>query len=452
MQEHNEERPLSLRQEARLRTNGLEEGHQVVCAAFDVHGPLEVEHLQRALQELAARHEVFRMRLAAAGTDGYVGRVASDTSIPVKVQEVAPERAADLGALAADASGAEQRTPFDLSTGPLLRATVVRLDPARQLLLIVTEHLIADGLSIQILCEELGAAYEALRDAKPWRPVAQPRQFPDYAVWQRDLLGGEEREEFVSYWVEALGGEIPRLRIGDRDGEDPAETLGVMQPTPKPLLEGHYAASDVSAETASRALELCRERRLTPFMLGAAAMAVMLCEATRQREAFMLCPFAARPPEFSEVIGDFSTPLPLRIGVEPGGSALSLLETVRLATLDAMENEQLPYPELNNVVKNNALPYNRIAYFGANSALTLTLSGTRVTTIDPPITNTLFDLSCWLTSRGDQLSVATLHRASWFTPDAAQRWHDSYLRVLADIVGQPEQPIASLSAANSGDN
>jgi hypothetical protein len=435
---------LSLRQEARLRTNGLDEGHQVVCAAFIVNGVLDIAHLRSALLRVASRNDVLRMRLSSAHNDEFVPSFPPVSDIPVK-EDAVPMPESGVTALVTELSTAEHRTPFDLRSGPLLRARVTRLGEDRHLLLIITEHLIADGMSVQLLCDELGAAYDALRSGESWDPPLS-RQFPEYARWQREILSGPERDELVSYWRDHLDGSIPRLHIGDNDNTEAPVELGVMRPTPTHLLEGHYNASDLPTDLGVRLGEFCREERVTNFIVGATAMFVMLCKATRDPHAVILSPFAARPPDFTDVIGDFSTPLPLRAEVNSESTALTLLRVVRATVLDAIEHEQLPYPELNRARKHHALPDNRIAYFAANEPISLRLADAEVSTIESPVTNTLFDLSCWLTSDGDELSVATLHRSTWFSSAAARRWHDSYGRLLAEITSEPDRTLESLTA------
>ena len=53
------------------------------------------------------------------------------------------------------------RRPFDLATGPLLRAALLRLGPERHLLVLVLHHIVADGWSVTVFLRELAALYAA---------------------------------------------------------------------------------------------------------------------------------------------------------------------------------------------------------------------------------------------------------------------------------------------------
>ena len=55
----------------------------------------------------------------------------------------------------------EARRPFDLETGPVIRATLVEMADAEHALLITIHHIAADGWSMGVLVNELTAAYAA---------------------------------------------------------------------------------------------------------------------------------------------------------------------------------------------------------------------------------------------------------------------------------------------------
>ncbi|CAM5531622.1 hypothetical protein SANTM175S_10360 [Streptomyces antimycoticus] len=87
-------------------------------------------------------------------------------------------------------AGAEMTEPFDLSTGPLLRAKVLRLEEHDHVLLLTVHHVATDAWSQGILVGELSAAYEAFDAGR--EPVLPPLpvQYADYAEWERDWLSG----------------------------------------------------------------------------------------------------------------------------------------------------------------------------------------------------------------------------------------------------------------------
>src|SRR4029434_10738100 len=67
------------------------------------------------------------------------------------------EREAEARRMASE----ETQRPFDLSTGPLLRASVLRLSEQEHVLLCTMHHIISDGWSMGVLIRELTTLYEA---------------------------------------------------------------------------------------------------------------------------------------------------------------------------------------------------------------------------------------------------------------------------------------------------
>ena len=55
----------------------------------------------------------------------------------------------------------EALRPFDLSTGPLLRATLLRLGAEDHVLFFTTHHIVSDAWSIGVLVREVAALYKA---------------------------------------------------------------------------------------------------------------------------------------------------------------------------------------------------------------------------------------------------------------------------------------------------
>jgi hypothetical protein len=84
------------------------------------------------------------------------------------------------------------RVPFDLVSGPLVRACVLVAGPGEFVLVLVLHHIVVDGWSMGPLLGDLAVAYGArVAGAVPgWVPL--PVQYADYALWQRELLGDED--------------------------------------------------------------------------------------------------------------------------------------------------------------------------------------------------------------------------------------------------------------------
>ncbi|HWM06186.1 MAG TPA: condensation domain-containing protein, partial [Actinophytocola sp.] len=171
-------------------------------------GPLDPGRLAEALRTVVHRHEALRTTFGSV--DGLPNQVvASRMHVPlIAVDESAVDRLV--------------RTPFDLSTGPLLRAGLVRRSAKEHVLVLVVHHSVVDGWSCAILFDELARSYAGEALAEP------PLQYPDYAVWQREQVDANSFAEAARYWAEALAGiptvlplptDRPHSAAGGRGGE-----------------------------------------------------------------------------------------------------------------------------------------------------------------------------------------------------------------------------------------
>lgn len=128
------------------------------CFAFTFQGPLRVESLSSALDQVVARHDALRAVIAPDG--------ASQTLRPPFSVEIP---LTDMSNLDSDAREREWEsllqqeceTPFDLAEGPLVRAFVVRESAERHRFVLTAHHIVCDGWSSAVLFSEVGRLYAA---------------------------------------------------------------------------------------------------------------------------------------------------------------------------------------------------------------------------------------------------------------------------------------------------
>src|SRR5207248_306928 len=115
---------------------------------------------------------------------------------------VESERTAEALRLATE----EIDRPFDLKTGPLVRARLLGLASDEHWLVLTFHHIIFDGWSLGVFERELTVLYEAFSAGQPSPLPELPVQYADYAVWQRQWLQGEVLTRELAYWTKQLAG------------------------------------------------------------------------------------------------------------------------------------------------------------------------------------------------------------------------------------------------------
>jgi amino acid adenylation domain-containing protein len=312
-----------------------------IAAGLRLRGPLWPGLLSLALQEVVGRHEALRTRFVVeSGRPVQVAEPAGAWLLPV----------VDLGGLepgarkseAARLGQEEPRRRFDLTSGRLLRTTLLRLGDGRDIrntghvLLVTLHHIAADGWSMEILSREVSSAYAALRRGE--RPSLPPLavQYVDYSVWQRGWLTGAELERQVSYWRDRLSG-APAL-------------LELPVDRPRPAVQrfgGAHRALGLGGPLSSGLRRLCRQEGLTLFMASLTALSALLWRSTGQEDVLVGSPVANRErAEVEGLIGFFANTLVLRVGLEAEESFLRLGERVREVCLEAYAHQDLPFERL----------------------------------------------------------------------------------------------------------
>ncbi|HEX4417753.1 MAG TPA: condensation domain-containing protein, partial [Kofleriaceae bacterium] len=268
-----------------------------LAGAALVTGPVSAEAVERGIAEVVRRHESMRTVFGDAGGAPY-RRVLPAMAIPVPVVDLTGLPEAEQDSRLRERVAAEERQPFDLTHGPLLRLALVELGGERRALVLGIHHLIADGASLALLMRELGLLLAGRAHELP----ALPARYSDYVAWQRSVAGGPRHERSLRYWLDQLGGELPVLEL-------PAD-----RPRPPVERADGIARSIRLPDELGRGLRaLAAHHQTTLFTVLLSAFEVLLHRYSRQTDLVIGTPVAGRGRlELESVIGFFADTLVLR--------------------------------------------------------------------------------------------------------------------------------------------
>ncbi|MFG1958317.1 amino acid adenylation domain-containing protein [Nonomuraea sp. NPDC049028] len=330
--------------------------HYLIPLAFRVEGPLDREALHRALNALVARHESLRTTFAMDEDGPY--QIVADS-------------------LTVDLADAEDGTPMDLTTGPLIRAHLVREGAERHVLHLLLHHIVADAWSLDVLRRELSAFYNGQE------PPALSRQYPDYAIWQRE----KDYSGDLAYWRERLAGAPPFTELRTDLPRPAVQTYaGAELPFSLDLPREEFAA-------------YCRGLGATPYMVLFAAYLVVLSRRSGQRDLVVGTPIANRDRiEYEGLIGFFTNTLAIRADLSGEPSFAEVVERVKEAVLDAHDHQGMPFErlveELNPERRLDRTPvFQTMFNMLPEATAALDLAGLTVTSVDIPEHTAKFDLT-----------------------------------------------------------
>ncbi|MFF2922142.1 amino acid adenylation domain-containing protein [Streptomyces celluloflavus] len=400
------------------------EYHIVTGLRFD--GDLDVAALEQALTGLVARHETLRTTYAATG-DGAeqivhpAGDVVCDRT---DLSGVPEEQREDTLRAHIERAAAQ---PFSLTDGPVLRTGLFRLGARDHLLLLVIHHIATDGVSMQVLTEELGAHYAAALDGTPPALPALPVSYADYAAWQRRMLSGPALDGRLAYWQQRLAGVRPMELPTDR---------------PRPAVRtsaGRMLLIEIEPRVAAGLKELARRHDATLFMALTATVQLLLARCTGQDDIVVGTPAAGRGrQELEGIVGLFVNTVAIRSLVDEHRTFGEFLDTVRATVLEAFVHE-VPFDRLVEVVRprrdpsRNALVEVFVGLETDRSAPPA-LPGLTVTEVPFVSGEVSHDLSFDFVDRPDGLRAAIGYSTALFDDSTIGRLADRFQALLAAVL------------------
>ncbi|MFJ6671323.1 amino acid adenylation domain-containing protein [Actinosynnema sp. NPDC091369] len=322
-----------------------------VAHTVRLRGDLDVAALRAALTDVVGRHEALRTVFPAVdGEPRQVVQPATEVDLPVHDPSDVDEEVARAA-----------REPFDLTTEPPVRASLLRVAEDDHVLLLVLHHIAGDGWSMGPLLHDLADAYTArLADHAPtWQPL--PVQYADYTLWQRELLG-EAGDAQLAFWRQALADlphEVPLPLDRPRTAEGGAGGLVDVR-----LDAGLHRAL----------LDLARAQGATLFMVLQAAFATVLSRMGAGGDVPLGAPVAGRSDEaLDDLVGFFVNTLVLRTDTSGDPTFTELLARVRETDLAAFDHQDVPFDrlveELNPVRTPGTHPLFQVAFAVQNNAV-----------------------------------------------------------------------------------
>ncbi|MFC4117872.1 non-ribosomal peptide synthetase [Nonomuraea zeae] len=264
-----------------------------LAVALRFETPLRRLPLQIAVNRLVKRHPALRLRFPVVGGTPVRHLVApQDAQLKVEVRATTEETlVADLRSFLDE--------PFDLGRDLLIRVGHFTLpDGAGTVVCLAGHHIVIDGISLQVLVEELGRFYDS--------QTGHGTLPPELAGPAPMLEPGEPSEESIGYWLDRL------------DGVDPASMVlpGSRHSPGRPTFAGHTCSWRVDAETVAALDELRATLRTTGNIVLATAFLLTLRGHGAGPDLVIGMPVSTRTGEERKRVGYAVSTLPLRVHVE----------------------------------------------------------------------------------------------------------------------------------------
>ncbi|MBW5449438.1 HAD-IIIC family phosphatase, partial [Cohnella sp. CFH 77786] len=388
-------------------------------------GPLDRERLRRAFRRLAERHEALRTSFELReGDPVQIIHPAMDADIE--------EQETEEGETLRHALRAFVR-PFDLHRAPLYRVGLFRLAEEAHVLAFDIHHIVADGVSVNVLMDDFLALY-ADRGLPPL-----DLQYKDYAVWQKAEKEAGRFEESLGSWLRRFEKGVPKLEL-------PADR-------PRPAIKSSAGAQlilRVDRERTDGLNRLGRQSDATLFMVLLAAYATWLMKLTRQTDLVVGTPVAGRSrPETARMVGVFVNPLPLRLQADPDFTFDQLLGAVKSEVLSALGRQETPFGELVERLQPDRDASRNPLFDAMFSMLNMEhadLSAAEISVRPEPFDFGVsqFDVGLSALEEEGGLTLTIQYAADIYAAETVKRWAEAFGSLIRGIVRDPSARLADL--------
>lgn len=382
-----------------------------VPISLQLKGPFNITAMRQAVQKLVERHEALRT-----------------STINTKEQCILPFLKVDITLINFSSNQGqvtewmttETQTPFNLSEGPLFRFHILKLEEQRHILVLVIHHLLADGLSMGVLLEELATLYSAecqsvacqLNTPLPFSELTrQPDQIASY------------HEIYLKQFAKSVS------------------ALELPTDHPRPSIKSFLS----SRQTIQLDLNFCRHLKkvsqnhgISLFMMLLSGYLILLHKLTGQADIIVGILSAGRTVSGSEtVVGNCRHLIPIRSGLVENQTFTEYLATLKQVLLEAYEHQDYAFAKLFN--KWLAQKPSLIATtFNLDRVVLPNLFRLEIEAVSSlPINFNPFDLSFNVVEIEDELVCDCDYNPDVFEASTIRCWLGYFQTLLEEIVANP---------------
>ena len=407
--------------------------------AIGLGGPLDVDAISAAWEEIIRRHE--SLRTSFASSEGVPSQIIAPPSrFELRIDDLSYLPEQDQQQTVERIAFDEAVQPFDLAIGPLFRARLLRLAETDHVLLFTLHHIISDGWSMGILVRELTALYHMLHLGLPSPLPDLGIQYADFAHWQRNWLQGEVLEVELAFWREQL--------------QDSPVLLELPTDRPRPPVQTHNGDVlyfEVPSQVLAALHELGLREGATLFMTLLAAYQTLLFRYSGQDDVIVGTPVTNRNrSEIEGIIGFFVNTLVMRTDLSSEPSFAELLARVRHTTLDAYAHQHLPFEYLVDALgverDMSHSPIFQTLFTLDTQPLPpdLPLGALTIRPINAKFSTIGFDLVLSMIKSGDTLSGSFEFNVDLFDKTTIERMVGHFQQLLVSVIAEPDRSITSL--------
>jgi amino acid adenylation domain-containing protein len=352
----------------------------------------------------------------------------------------------------------EAGTPYNLVTGPLFRVSLISRSASDHFFVFAAHHIIIDLWSIAIIMNELLVLYRtAISTDTPVESIPSPHNvyYTDFIRWKNKILASPEGDRFLEYWKTKLDGELPVLELPTDWSRPAVQTFN-----------GASRSYMMEKSVMSKLVGISENYGSTVFHTLVAAFNILLYRYTGQQDIILGSPMTGRSqPDFTDVVGYFVNPVPLRSRISGNLKFSELLAQVRLTVLDAIARQDYPFgllvEKLHPVRDPSHLPIFQIMFVYQKTnpefddrllklawdidGLEMNVAGLELETVRVDNRTAPFEITLMIAEAEDQVGATITYNTDLFKPETIDNMWGHFMALLNRVAENPESAISEIT-------
>lgn len=304
-----------------------------IVDAYNLFGKLNINLLQKAVNQVIARHEPLRtyIRLVDGQPKQFILNnvnteidVIDLSNLKDKYQEARKNIRKDI------------LEPFDLQNAPLLRLKLFKISNSEHILHFNFHHIISDGWSIDIFFTEVFFYYnqEDLNECCELNSLSL--RYRDYVNWQLDIQKSDEFRRSENYWLKTLSGDLPKLNLKN----------DFSRPQYKSYCGSNYKFK-LEESIVYGLKSIARKNETTLFTILMTIYNILLSYNSDEQDIIIGFPVAGRNhPDLASLIGMFVNTVVIRNNCNDSLTFQTFLQQVKNSITEALEHQNYPFENL----------------------------------------------------------------------------------------------------------
>lgn len=406
--------------------------------SLKLSGRINVDAVKDSLQLIINRHDTLRSNFRVNSDDEPVQLVHPNMKVELPVIDLSQLNSGFENAIKFH-SKKEATTPINIIKEPLIRASMIKISDKEHILLITIHHIVSDGWSVGILLNELSDLYKGITNKEEVTLPPLPIKYSDYSIWQKEWMKGEECQEQLGYWKSKLKN-VPRNLEFPLDKDRPAIQT----------YNGRQIKWKISNQLTKQIYEFTKKADVTLFMTLIGALSTMLYRYSGQKDFNVGTIVANRHNiETEGLIGFFTNTLALRFDFNKEINFKQHLENVRNTSLEAFDNQDIPFEFLINQLKierdPSRSPLFQTLFILQNEPLNITQLGKTSASLEIEDNySAQFDFTLHVFEEEDSLNITLDYNIDLFKESSVFRLLENYQQILEEVTSNALTPIDKL--------